>query len=105
MVEEPSEELEQKCLDHLDSTLGRALESPRSVSFQDGFGGRSRQAGRDEIEREEREQEQSDLMRKLTEAVTGKTSKTKLTRVLKQTVSGFMGVDFDDPAVSAVAAR
>ena len=45
-------------------------------------------------------------MKKLTEAVTGKTApKTKLTSVLKQTVSGFMGVDFDDPAVSAVAAR
>ena len=34
-------------------------------------------------------------MKKLAEAVTGKTSKTKLTSVLKQTVSGFMGVDFD----------
>ena len=44
-------------------------------------------------------------MKKLTEAVVGKTSKTKLTSALKQKVSGFMGVDFDDPAVSAVAAR
>ena len=39
VVEEPSKELEQKCLDQLDLTLGKATESLRSVSFQDGFGG------------------------------------------------------------------
>ena len=39
VVEEPSEELEQKCLDQLDLTLDKAIESPRSVSLQDGFGG------------------------------------------------------------------
>ena len=41
VVEEESKELQQSCLEHLDSTLGRAPQSPRSVSFQDGFGGRS----------------------------------------------------------------
>ena len=105
VVEEESKELQQSCLEHLDSTLGRAPQSPRSVSFQGGFGGSPRQESSDDSAREEREREQSDLMKKLTEAVVGKTSKTKLTSALKHKVSGYMGVDFDDPAVSAVAAR
>ena len=100
-----SEELDQKCLDQLDYTLGKVPQSPRLVSFQGGFGGSPRQESREDYAREEREREQSELMKKLTEAVVGKTSKTKLTSALKHKVSGFMGVDFDDPTVSAVAAR
>ena len=67
--------------------------------------GGGRHASRDSNEGEERERDNSDFIKALTEAVTGKTSKTKLTKVLKQTVLGFMRIDFDNPAISEVAAR
>ena len=92
---DPPRGLAKKIKHHLDTVLGRETQSHRSVAFQGGFGGGPPSAQGASPSGAGGDQDKSDLVKALQEAINPKSSKSKLTEVLKHTISTVMGSEFD----------
>ena len=102
-VVEPSRGLAKKIKHHLDTVLGRETQSLRSVAFKGGFRGGPPTTQGAALSGGGVDQEK--ILKTLQEAINPKSSKSKLTDVLKHTISTIMGSSFDLECNKRVAQR